>query len=73
MSGPDRDREPPADIEPAPPETPQTSIHAQTVQPEAAKSDAPAEPGERTMEEEALRREHSAEEGGATERRRDET
>ena len=67
-----RDREPPAAPEPAQPEEPQTSVHAQTVGPEPATSDAPDEPGERTLEEESLRRAQSKAEGEATEPRRDE-
>jgi hypothetical protein len=50
------DEEPPAEVAPATPEEPQTSVHTQTVGPEVAKSDAPDEPAERTIEEEELRR-----------------
>ena len=58
--------------EAATPDEPQTSVHAQTVGPTPATSDAPSEPAERTVSEESLRRAHSEEEGEATERRRDE-
>jgi len=50
------DEEAPAAVAPSTPEEPQTSVHAQTVGPEVAKSDAPDEPAERTVEEEQIRR-----------------
>ena len=46
------DEEPPAGLEPAAPEEPQTSVHAQTVGPEVAESDAPSQAAERTFEKE---------------------
>ena len=67
-----RDDEPPARPASAPPDEPQTSLHTQTIQPEPAESDASGEPAERTLGEETRRRAHSEEQGGATERRRDE-
>jgi hypothetical protein len=67
-----REDEGPAAPEPAMPEEPQTSVHAQTVGPRTAESDAPAEGAERTLGEEMHRRRHSEEEGEATEPRRDE-
>jgi hypothetical protein len=60
----------PAAPEPAEPEEPQSSVHAQTVGPEPATSNAPDEPAERTLEEESLRGSHSEQEGEATEPRR---
>jgi hypothetical protein len=66
-----QDDDAPAAPEPAEPEEPQTSVHAQTVGPEPATGDAPEEPAERTLEEEALRRSHSHREDEATEPRRD--
>jgi hypothetical protein len=66
-----QDHDAPAAPEPAEPEEPQTSVHAQTVGPEPATSDAPEEPAERTLEEESLRRSHSHQEDEATEPRRD--
>jgi hypothetical protein len=47
VSDPTVDDEPPASPTPAPPEEPQTSVHAQTVQPEPAEEGAPAAPAER--------------------------
>ena len=65
-------RDVPAAPDPAFPDEPQTSVHAQTVGPESAESDAPEEPSDRTLDEESLRRAHSEAEGDATEPRRDE-
>jgi hypothetical protein len=62
----------PAAPDPAFPDEPQTSVHAQTVGPKPEDSDAPEEPSDRTVEEESLRRAHSEAESQATERRRDE-
>ena len=72
MSGPPDERERPAGLEPALPDEVQTSVHAQSVHPEPAASDAPESPLERTLDEEAKRKRASAEEGPRTERRRDE-
>ena len=53
-----RDDEAPATPDPSEPDEPQTSLHAQTVGPEPATSDAPAEPAERTLAEESVRGRH---------------
>ena len=72
MSGPPDERERPVGLEPALPDEVQTSVHAQSVHPEPAASDAPEGALERTLDEEAKRKRASAEEGARTERRRDE-
>ena len=66
------ERERPARLEPALPEEVQTSVHAQSVHPAPAVTDAPGSSLERTLDEEAKRTDASTEEGRQTERRRDE-
>ena len=53
-------------------EMPQTSVHAQPIAPAPASEEGEGTTEEQAMEEDRRSREHSREEGAATEKRRDE-